>query len=199
MNTRFLSLLSGLLCITALLNAQAPSVQLKIKAKSGFLGMGGPRTVNIELSNENRQQPLTSDNVNSGQYFYFLITPMEDWQLDQDFVKDQLSRVNIYQDEKKISIAWKGELIAGGNNSILLGFPKTFKLNLLFLFQCLIDEATNQVEFKVPQEFWPGFTIVNDLAKQAESTAAAKHYKSAISSYEQILSDTNYKIFTRYR
>ena len=56
MNTRFLSLLSGLFCIAALLNAQAPSVQLKIKAKSGFLGMGGSRTVKIELSNENRQQ-----------------------------------------------------------------------------------------------------------------------------------------------
>ncbi len=198
MNTRFLSLLSGLLCITSLLNAQAPSVQLKIKAKSGLFGLGGPRTVKIELSNENRQLPLTSDNVNSGQYFYFLVTSVEDWQLDQDFIKDQLSRVNIYQDEKKIPIAWKGELIAGGNNSILLGFPKTFKLNLLFLFQCPIDEATNQVEFKVPQEFWPGFTIVSDLAKQAETAVVAKRFKSAIGSYEQILSDANYKIFTLY-
>jgi tetratricopeptide (TPR) repeat protein len=198
MNTRFLSLLSGLLCITALLNAQAPSVQLKIKAKSGFLGMGGPRTIKIELSNENRQQPLTSDNVNSGQYSYFLVTPVEDWKLDQDFVKDELSKVNIYQDEKKIPIAWKGELISGGNNSILLGFPKTFKLNLLFLFQCPMDEAMNQVEFKVPQEFWPGFTIVNDLAKQAETAATARHFKSAIGSYEQILGNADFKIFTQY-
>ena len=108
MNARFLLLISGLFFIVAFLNAQAPSVQLKIKSKSGFLGIGGPRTVKIELSNENREQPLTSENVDSGQYYYFLITPVEDWHLDQDFVKDELSKVNIYQDEKKISIAKEG-------------------------------------------------------------------------------------------
>ena len=194
MNTRFLCLLCGLLCMTALLNAQAPSVQLKIKAKSGFLGMGGPRTIKIELSNENRQQPLTSDNVNSGQYSYFLVTPVEDWKLDQDFVKDELSKVNIYQNEKKIPIEWKGELISEGNNSVLLGFPKTFVINLLFLFQCPIDETMNQAEFKVPQEFWPGFTMVSDLAKQAEIAADAKNFISAIRSYDKILSNADFKI-----
>jgi len=198
MKTRFLSLLSGLLCIATILNAQSPSVQLKIKEKSGFLGMGGPRTVKIDLSNESRQQPLTSDNVNSGQYIYFLVTPVEDWQLDADFVKDDLSNVNIYQNEKKIPIAWKGELIAGDKISILLGFPKTVKLNQLFLFQCPIDEAMSQVEFKVQQELWPGFTTVNDMAKQAEAAISAKHFKSAIGSYEQILGNVNYKIFAQY-
>ena len=198
MNIRFFSLLSGLLCIATLLNAQAPFVQLKIKSKSGFLGIGGPRTVKIELSNENRQQPLTSDNVNNGQYVYFLVSPVEDWQLDQDFIKDELSKVNIYQNEKKIPIAWKGELISGGNNSVLLGFQKTFELNLLFLFQCPMDDAMNQVEFKVPQEFWPGFTTMTDFAKQAESAATARRFKSAIGSYEQILGNTDFKIFAQY-
>ncbi|RPI04997.1 MAG: hypothetical protein EHM64_08030 [Ignavibacteriae bacterium] len=198
MNTRFLSLLSGLLCITALLNAQAPSVQLKIKEKSGFLGMGGPRTIKIELSNENRQQPLTCDNVNSGPYTYFMVTPAEDWQLDQDFVKEELSKVNIYQDEKKIPIAWKGELIAGGNNSILLGFSKTFKLHLLFLFQCPTEEAMHQVEFKVPQEFWPGYSTMSELTRQAEAAIAANNFKKAIGSYEQILANENLKIFAQY-
>ena len=86
----------------------------------------------------------------------------------------------------------------GGNNAILLGFPKTLKLNLLFLFQCPLDGATNQIEFKVPQEFWPGFTTMNNLAKKAENPNAAKHFKSAIDLYEQILVDANYKIFTQY-
>jgi tetratricopeptide (TPR) repeat protein len=136
--------------------------------------------------------------VNSGQYFFFVVSPVEDWKLDQSFVQDELSNMNIYQNENKISIAWKRELISGENNSVLLGFPKTFNLNLLFLFQCSNDETMNQAEFKVPQEFWPGFTMVADLAKQAEIATDAKHFMSAIHSYDNIISNTNFKIFTTY-
>jgi tetratricopeptide (TPR) repeat protein len=198
MNTRFFTLVSGLLCIATLLHAQAPSIQLKIKAKSGFLGMGGPRTVKIELSNESRQLPLTSDNVNGGRYYFFAVSPVEDWQLDQSFIKDELTNVNIFQNENKISIAWIGELISEGDNSILLGFPKTFNLHFLFKFQRSIDETTNQAEFKVPEEFWPGFTRVSDLAKQAEIASDAKHFMSAIRSYDKILGNADFKIFSKY-
>jgi tetratricopeptide (TPR) repeat protein len=198
MNTRFLTLVSGLLCIAAFLNAQAPSTQLKIKAKSGFLGMGGPRTVKIELSNETRQLPLTSDNVNSGRYFFFLVSPVEDWQLDQSFVKDELSNLNVYQNENKISSAWIEELISGGNNSVLFGFPKTFNLHLLFLFQCSIGETMNQAEFKVPEEYWPGFAMAGDIAQQAEIASDAKNFMSAIHFYDKILGNTDFKIFTKY-
>ena len=125
MNIRFLSLLSGILCIATILSAQAPFVQLKIKEKSGFLGMGGPRTLKIELSNQNHQKSLTSDSVNSGEYFYFLVTPLEDWKLDEDFAKEEISKININQDGNKISIAWKSDLIKGGNNAMVLGFSKT--------------------------------------------------------------------------
>ena len=195
MNTRFLSILSGIFFITAILNAQTPTCQLKLREK-GFLR--GERIIQIDLSNQNRQKTLTSENVNDGQYYYFLITPAGDWELNADFVKEYLSKVNIYQNEKKEPIAWTGELIAGTPNSILIGFPKTIKLNQLFLFQCPVDETTNQVEFKVPQDFWPGFTTVNDLAKQAETAATAQHFKSAITTYEQILGNADYKIFAQY-
>ena len=195
MNTRFFSFLSGLVFMTMVLNAQTPSVQLKIREK-GFLR--GERIVQVELSNQNRQTPLTSENVNGGQYYYFLITPAGDWQLDVDFVKEYIGKVNIYQNEKKEAIAWTGELVAGGNNSVLLGFPKTIKLHQLFLFQCPIDDAISQVECKVPQEFWPGFTTVNDYAKQAEAATAAKRFRSAIGSYEQIIGNVDFKIFIQY-
>src|SRR4030067_128016 len=109
MNIKFLSLLSGILCAATILNAQAPSAQLKIKEKSGFLGMGGPRTLKIELSTQNRQHPLTSDSVNSGEFFYFLMTPFEDWQLDEDFAKEELSKISINQDGNKVSIAGKSD------------------------------------------------------------------------------------------
>jgi tetratricopeptide (TPR) repeat protein len=198
MNIRFLSLLSGILCVATILNAQALSVQLKIKEKSGFLGMGGPRTLKIELSNQNRQQPLTSDSVNSGEYFYFLVTPLEDWQLDEDFAKEELSKISINQDGNKISIAWKSDLIKGGNNAMLLGFSKTFKFNFPFLFQYPVDEAMNQAEYAVPQELWPGFTTITGLTKQAETATFAKQFKSAIGFYEQILGNKNLQIFPQY-
>jgi tetratricopeptide (TPR) repeat protein len=160
--------------------------------------MGGPRIVKIELSNQNRQQPLNSDNVNNGEYFYFIITPTEDWQLDEDFVKESLSKVSIYQNGNVIPIAWKSDLITGENSSILFGFPKTFKFNLLFLFQCPMDEVMNQAEFTVPQELWPGFTTVTELKKQADAASTAKQYKSAIGLYERILGNSNLQIFPQY-
>jgi tetratricopeptide (TPR) repeat protein len=198
MNFRFLSLLSGILCIATILNAQAPSVQLKIKEKSGFLGMGGHRTVKIELSNQNRQQRLTSDSVNSGEYFYFLVTPLEDWKLDEDFAKEELSKISINQDGNKISLAWKSDLIKGGNNAIVLGFSKTFKFNFPFSFQYPVNDVLNQAGYTVPQELWPGFTTIIALTKQADTAAAAKQFKLAIGFYDQILGNKNLQIFPQY-
>ena len=163
MNTRFIFLLSGLLCTAAMLNAQVPSIQLKVKEK-GFLR--SERIVQIDLSNQGRQLPLTSLNVNTGQYLYFLVSPVGDWQLDADVVTENISKINIYQNEKKIPIAWKGEIISGGNNSLLLGFPKTVRPHQVFLFQCLLDEATSQAEFKIPIELWPGYSTVMDLTSR---------------------------------
>jgi tetratricopeptide (TPR) repeat protein len=199
MNIKFLSVSMIILCIAGILSAQTTFVQLKIKEKSGFLGMGGPRTVRIELTNQYRQLPLTSDNVNNGEYFYFYAAPIEDWQFDEDFIKEELSKVNIDQGDNRISIGWKSELIKEGNNSILLGFPKTLKLNLPFSFQYPVDETTfNKAELSVPQELWPGYTILTGLLKQAETAMAVKQYRSAIEFYEQILGNNNLQIFPQY-
>ncbi len=100
MNIKILPLLFCILCIATISDAQAPSAQLMIKEK-GFLR--SERIVSIELSNQNRQQPLTSDNVNDGPYYYFLVTPAADWELDADIVSENLSKINIYQNEKKIA------------------------------------------------------------------------------------------------
>jgi tetratricopeptide (TPR) repeat protein len=56
----------------------------------------------------------------------------------------------------------------------------------------------NQAEFKVPEEFWPGFTMLSDLAKQAEISSNAKYFISAIRSYDKILGNADFKIFTMY-
>jgi tetratricopeptide (TPR) repeat protein len=197
MRTGLLILFSGIICIATALQAQSPSVQLMIKETTGFLGMGGPRTVNIELSNQDRQPPLNSDNVNGGEYIYFLVTPVEDWRLVEDFIEDELANVTIQQGDEKIKIAWKSSLILGGNNAILLGFPKSLKLNLPFSFQTA-DEKPRRAEFIVPQELWPGYSKISGLMSKAENSIVIGQFKSAIGTYEQVLSDTALSIFPQY-
>ncbi|HLF19151.1 MAG TPA: tetratricopeptide repeat protein [Bacteroidota bacterium] len=178
---------------------QVPSVQAKIKEKSGFLGLGGPKNVEVQLSNQNRQLPLSSENINSGQYYYFICKPIGDWKIDADAVKDDISKLTIYQNEQKFQIAWKSDiLVDGAATSILLGYPKTVRLNQLFLFQILIGEATNQVEFKIPQEYWSGYSTVTDFYNQAERLAGGKQYRDASGLYERILQNPSLQIFPQY-
>ncbi len=198
MKKTILVLLCSAVCVLGRLPAQAPSVQLKIKEKSGFLGMGGSRIVLLGLANQNRQKPVTSDNVNAGPYYYFLCTPVGDYQLDADFVKEDLANVQIYQNEQKYGITWKSDIIADSVTSILLGFPKDIKLNQLFLFQCQDGDAINQVEFKVPEEYWPGYTLLMDMLKQGDAAAAAKDYRTAAALYGQIASRPELQIFTQF-
>ena len=198
MKSRFLAVVTGILVLACFATAQNPSVQLKITEKSGFLGMGGPRVIKIELSNQSHQPPLTSTSVSSGPYFYFLVSPAGDWVLDTDFVTESLSKVIIYQNQQKIPIAWKSELIVEGNNSILLGFGKTVRLDQSFVFQCPIGETTSQIEMKLPQEYWPGYQQVVSLCQQADSAFALKQYKTAITKYEQVLGTEAYQIFPQY-
>ena len=97
MNTpvKMLFLFFAVLQLNAQVPAQVPSVQLKVKDKSGLFGMGGPRIVQIELSNQLHQLPVTGDNVNSDQYYYFYVAPAEDWVLDADFAESELSKVSV--------------------------------------------------------------------------------------------------------
>lgn len=198
MNMRVLYVIVFFLIIATVVRAQVPTVELRIKESSGFLGMGGPRTLKIELSNQNRQQPLTCENVNGGEYYYFLVSALEDWQIDEDFAKEELSRVMILQYDKKIPIAWKSDLIVGGKNAVLIGFPKTFGFHIPFSFQYPLDDKANKVECIVPQEFWPGYTVITELAKQADEAYTAKKFRQAIGFYDQILGNSGLQIFPIY-
>lgn len=172
---------------------------MKIKEKSGFLGLGGPRNIEIQLSNQNRQLPLSSENINAGPYYYFICKPVGDWKIDADAVKDDISKVTIYQNEQKVQIAWKSDiLVDGAATSILLGFPKTVKLSQLFLFQIPVGAAMNQEEFKIPQEYWPGYSMVADFYNQAERLVGGKQYRDAIGFYERILQNPSFQVFPQY-
>ena len=81
-------------CVSILpVTAQAPSAQLKVKEKSGLFGMSGERFAQVDLSNQSRTLPLTSENVNNGQYFYFILRSIGDWKLDPDFLNEELPKL----------------------------------------------------------------------------------------------------------
>jgi tetratricopeptide (TPR) repeat protein len=180
------------------LHAQAPSVEIKIKEKSGFLGMGGPRVIRLELSNQKRE-PITSENVNAGQYFYFICKPTADWKIDADFIKDDLGKLRVYQNEQKMPMAWKSDIIADATTSVLVAFPKTLKLNQAFLFQCPVGEAMSQIEMSVPENFWPGYSQLMDLLKQTEDGYATKQHRASIVAAEKILENKALSIFPQYQ
>ncbi|MBP8975873.1 MAG: tetratricopeptide repeat protein [Bacteroidetes bacterium] len=178
--------------------SQVPSVQLTIKEKSGFLGMGGPRVVQIQLSSQEPKAPITSENVNSGPYYYFFVTPVGEWKLDEAFIAEELSKVSIFQDGKVFSIEWKSPLLAIGDGAVLLGFSKSLKLHQVFLFQYTFIEKVNQVEFTVPQEYWPGYSILISNLDRARNEEQASKYREAIWYYDQIISDQSFNIFPQY-
>ncbi|MFZ1978997.1 MAG: tetratricopeptide repeat protein, partial [Bacteroidota bacterium] len=144
------------------------------------------------------QFPVTSDNVNGDQYYYFYVTPAGDWVLDADFVESELTKLSVYQNGQTINAAWKSTLKTNGNGSLVIGFPKTLKLYQLFLFQIPIGDAKNQIEYKVPKEYWPGYSAFLKNRRVGDSMFAEFQYRDAITAYEKILADPTLKIFSEY-
>jgi tetratricopeptide (TPR) repeat protein len=185
-----------LLAAATLAYAQTPQIQLKVKEKSGLFGMSGERFASIALSNQNRSLPLTSDNVNAGQYFYFLFRPAGDWKIDQDFVNEELPKLAFLQAEQKYPVVWKGDILSDSlGTSLLLGFTKEIKLHKTFIAQFQLGEAASQGEINVPQEFWPGYSTLTGLLKDASKAAEEKRYRDAILLFERVLAKPELAIF----
>ncbi|MEK6755074.1 MAG: tetratricopeptide repeat protein [Bacteroidota bacterium] len=180
------------------LHAQAPSVQIKVREPRLF-GLSAERFAKVDLSNQTRAILLTSDNVHASEYLYFVFRPVGTWTLDADYVSEDLPKLMMYQNGQKFQIAWKGEIISDSlGTSILVGFPKELKLHQLFLVQFELSEATSQGEFKVPQEYWPGYLKVVGALNAGEKAFEEKRYRDAIASYEQALRDESLQIFPQY-
>ncbi|OGU32259.1 MAG: hypothetical protein A2X67_14035 [Ignavibacteria bacterium GWA2_55_11] len=177
---------------------QAPSVQLTIKEKSGFLGMGGPRVVSIDLSTQNRDATLTSENVNGGPYYYFLVKPAADWALDADIVKEDLSKLIIVQNEQKFAIMWKGEIVAGTPATILLGYPRSVNLHQPFQFQIAVGDKVYQADVTIPQQYWPGYTFTTMNFQAATEAVSTKQARAAIAATEKIVSNSALQIFPHF-
>lgn len=186
----------GFLFATTLVYAQTPLVQLKVKEKSGLFGMSAERFATVALSNQNRSLPLSSDNVNTGQYFYFLFRPAGDWVIDQDFVNEELVKLSLMQTEQKYPVVWKGDILSDSlGTSLLLGFTKEIKLHKTLVAQFQLGEAASQGEFSVPQEFWPGYSTLTGILRDASKAVEEKRYREAIPLFESILAKPELGIF----
>ncbi len=177
----------------------SPNVTLKIAEKSGFLGMGGAKFLNITLSNATREKNLNSDNVNSGQYFYFILNNENKWKIDADFLKDDLPRLSLVQENGKFSAKNSDPIITEGDmTSILVGFPKTFALHKPFSFTFPAGDKLSSVEMIVPIEFWQGYSTVTNFFDDAEKAFQSQQYKIAIHYYNSIIANNYFEIFPSY-
>jgi tetratricopeptide (TPR) repeat protein len=190
------SLCGILLAAATLAYAQAPQVQLKVKEKSGLFGMSAERFAAIALSNQNRSLPLTCDNVNGGQFTYFLFRPAGDWKIDQDFVNEEFPKLSLSQAEQKYPVLWKGDILSDSlGTSVLLGFAKDIKLHKPLVMQFQLGDAASQGELSVPPEFWPGYATLTGILKDASKAVEEKRYRDAIPLFEKILAKPELAIF----
>jgi len=192
-----LTLLCSLAVFVSTLSAQVPSAQVTYKEKSGFLGMSGPISIGLRLSNETNQLPLTDENVNAGQYYYFLASPVGDWELDEDFIEDELPKIAVIQGEQKFAVEWKRDF-AEGDSTLLLGFGKQIRIDQPIKIEFREGETANEAEMRIPLELWPKSGVMKGLESLAAGALSARQYKSAIAVCEQILSQPSLTIFPTF-
>jgi len=194
---KFLSLLLSIVICVSLVSGQIPSAQIKIKEKSGFLGMGGPRLIELRMSNETNQLPLTDENVNAGGFYYFLSVPVGDWLFDADFVEEELTKLSLIQGEQKYAVEWKNEF-KEGDSTLLIGFAKRMRLDQSIRIEFKEEETPFEAELKIPLELWPGSSGMKTLELKASNALEAQRYRDAIALCEQIISERAYSIFPSY-
>jgi tetratricopeptide (TPR) repeat protein len=177
--------------------SQVPSVQLLIKEKSGFLGLGGPRVIRLELSTESGLGVPSSDAIQAGRYLYFLVRPAGDWKLSPSFIAEDLTTLAIAQNDRWYPPVWTGDVEADSTTSVLLGFPKTIRIERPFSFAIHSGDSIRQVEMRVPEAFWPGYRYLTETLKNAETAQAKPDFLAAIAAYEQIILRSDLDIFPR--
>ncbi len=179
--------------------SQVPSVQLKVKSSSGFLGLGGARYVELRLSDQYRQALPTSESINAGPYYYFECVSIGGWRFDDDFVKDVLSKITIEQYTVRSAVQYNGGVIEGEDtSSVLLGFARSIEIHEPFLFRLQVDGKQSQAQYAVPVEYWPRYEFVDSLYGGAEHAYEAGEYRAAMPYFTGIVANDSLKIFPQY-
>ena len=179
--------------------AQGTSAQFKVR-ESKLFGLKGERFARFELTSQDRAIPLSSEKVNAGQYYYFLFQPVGDWTLDPDFLQEELPKLILLQNNQTMQIGWKTDVFTdSAGTSILVGYPKDLKLYELFTVQFGLDGATSKADLKIPQEFWPGYSILTGALKEADKATAEKKHRDAITIYGRLMRADSLQIFPQSR
>ncbi|MBI4418141.1 MAG: tetratricopeptide repeat protein [Ignavibacteriales bacterium] len=169
-----------------ILFGQVPTIQIKVKEKSGFLGLGGPRFMEVRLSNRTGTLPLTDQNVNSDTQYVFLCKPAGDWQFDEDFVDEDLGRLSLHQDERVFPMTWKGPF-GKGDTLVAVGFSRLIRLNAPLLFRFAFNATADSAEVAVPMDLWPGFSAFRELMGKLNGAVMNQRYRESIAFCEDIL------------
>jgi Tfp pilus assembly protein PilF len=196
---RLCSLVAAICLIPAVLFGQVLSVQLKVR-ESRLFGLSGERFATLELANQNRTVPLTSENVNGGPNYFFIFRPVGEWVLDADFVKDELTKLTLQQDTQVVQIVWKEEILGDSTaSSILIGFPKELKIHRPFEARFQLADSAAQGTFDIPQEYWPGYPLLTSTLQSIDQAATGKHYRDAIACCGQALQSEELQIFPQVK
>jgi len=157
MNTpvKMLFLFFAVLQLNAQVPAQVPSVQLKVKDNRAFLAWWAADCSDW-TSNQLHQLPVTGDNVNSDQYYYFYVAPAEDWVLDRTLRKTNCQGKRLSERTNDCRSMEKRAENKRKRSSCSV-FPKRWSSINCFSSRFRSAMQKNQAEFKVPKEYWPGF------------------------------------------
>jgi tetratricopeptide (TPR) repeat protein len=179
----------------AQLTAQAVSVQLKVR-ESKLFGLKGERFARFELSNEKHALPLSSDNVNGGQYYFFRFLPVGDWVIDADFVLEELPKLVLIQNVQNFQIKRTGDILTdSAGSSIVVGYSRDLRIDMPFTVQFGLDGSASKSDLSVPQEYWPGYSALVTSLKGAADDVSGKKYKEAIAVYERLMRADSLLIF----
>lgn len=177
--------------------AQIPSVELKVRERSGFLGMGPARYISLSLSNKDQSIPLTSKNVNGGNLYFFVLKTIGDWSFDQGFIRNELMNLSLYQYEKMFLIQFTGEVNLK-DSTLLVGFSKELRINNLFLAQFTSRSFSSDAEFHILPKFWPGYDTFTSLSNDADQQHTNGNFVEAINLYDHLLQSSELRIFPEF-
>ncbi|HTY35633.1 MAG TPA: tetratricopeptide repeat protein [Bacteroidota bacterium] len=192
------------MCVCSLIVAQSArsqglSAQLKVR-ESKLFGLKGERFAKFELSSRSRTTPLSSDSVNAGPYFVFLLRAVGDWSFDADFVQEELPKLVLVQNGQTLQIGWKSEIFSdSAGSSLSVGYPKTLKLNQPFTVQFGLDGTVSKGDLTVPQEYWPGFPTLTQSMQSIDKAMGEKRFHDAIATSEQLMRADSLRIFSQSR
>ena len=177
------------------MHAQTPTVLLTVKAKSGFLGLGGPRVVELNLTTLGGADSPGDDSLAAGISYFVRCRPAADWKLTTDFLNEDLATLTVMQDGQPSPPEWRSEINPDSVSFVLFGFPKSLRLDRSWLFQVRSGDSVYSTEMVVPERFWPGYGILFATLREAERALSAGEFSRAINCYDRIIGKSALDIF----